>query len=207
MLNPGLRKPLLTLSGQAGAAQIYMIGGTQMLTFDDPATHGDDGALLDDMLIGFNNPVDVCIWIEGLENGRYEVLTYALTPGQPAHRNRVRVDFATTGPVLIGGAFAGGYPEGLTHARHEVEITSGVVALHSGEWGAQVMSGINGIQIRRLDSCYPDCDQSGALNVNDYICFQTRFATGDPYADCDANGVRNVNDNTCFQTAFAMWYR
>ncbi len=52
--------------------------------------------------------------------------------------------------------------------------------------------------------CYPDCDGNAALNVNDYICFQTKFALGDPYADCDNNGVRNVNDYICFQTKFAL---
>ncbi len=53
-------------------------------------------------------------------------------------------------------------------------------------------------------ACYPDCDGNGTLNVNDYICFQTKFALGDPYADCDNNGVRNVNDYICFQTKFAL---
>ncbi len=57
------------------------------------------------------------------------------------------------------------------------------------------------------ESCYPDCDTTGTLNVNDYICFQTRFALGDPYADCDNNGVRNVNDYICFQTKFAIGCR
>ncbi len=55
--------------------------------------------------------------------------------------------------------------------------------------------------------CYPNCDRSNTppyLNVNDYICFQTKFALGDPYADCDANGIRNVNDYICFQTKFAL---
>ncbi len=52
--------------------------------------------------------------------------------------------------------------------------------------------------------CYPDCDSTGTLNVNDYICFQTKFALGEPYADCDGNGVLNVNDYICFQTKFAL---
>ncbi len=52
--------------------------------------------------------------------------------------------------------------------------------------------------------CYPDCDGNSQLNVNDYICFQTKFALGDPYADCDGNGQRNVNDYICFQTKFAL---
>ncbi len=60
------------------------------------------------------------------------------------------------------------------------------------------------MELEGLGPCYPDCDGSGTLNVNDYICFQTKFALADPYADCDQNGVRNVNDFICFQTAFAL---
>ncbi len=52
--------------------------------------------------------------------------------------------------------------------------------------------------------CYPDCDGSGVLDINDYVCFQTRFTLGDPYADCDGDGVHNVNDYVCFQTSFAL---
>ncbi len=58
-------------------------------------------------------------------------------------------------------------------------------------------------------SCYPNCDKnrlngSSVLNVNDYICFQTRFALGATYADCDNNDVLNVSDFICFQTQFAL---
>jgi hypothetical protein len=58
-------------------------------------------------------------------------------------------------------------------------------------------------------SCYPNCDQSTAapfLNINDFICFQSRFAAGDPYANCDfstAPPILNVNDFLCFQAKFA----
>ncbi len=52
--------------------------------------------------------------------------------------------------------------------------------------------------------CYPDCDGNGTLNVQDYVCFQTRFATSAPYADCDGNGQFNVQDYVCFQTKFAL---
>ncbi len=72
------------------------------------------------------------------------------------------------------------------------EATGSHAALRIGKWGCQPVV------------CYPDCDTSGVLNVNDYICFQTKFALGDPYADCDGNGVRNVNDYICFQTSFAL---
>jgi hypothetical protein len=53
-------------------------------------------------------------------------------------------------------------------------------------------------------SCYPDCDGSGALDIDDFICFQTFFALGDPYADCDGDGLQNIDDFICFQTLYAF---
>jgi hypothetical protein len=61
--------------------------------------------------------------------------------------------------------------------------------------------------------CYANCDNSTVqpiLNVNDFICFQTKFAAGDSYANCDASTtvpVLNVNDFICFQTRFAQGCR
>jgi hypothetical protein len=58
-------------------------------------------------------------------------------------------------------------------------------------------------------TCYANCDGSTTppvLNVNDFVCFQSRFAAGDSYANCDgstAPPVLNVNDFVCFQTRFA----
>ena len=58
-------------------------------------------------------------------------------------------------------------------------------------------------------ACYANCDNSTAapiLNVNDFICFQQKFAGGDSYANCDnstAAPVLNVNDFICFQQKFA----
>jgi hypothetical protein len=57
-------------------------------------------------------------------------------------------------------------------------------------------------------ACYANCDNSTAppiLNVNDFICFQQRFAAGDSYANCDGSTsppVLNVNDFICFQARF-----
>jgi hypothetical protein len=54
--------------------------------------------------------------------------------------------------------------------------------------------------------CYANCDGSTTtplLNVNDFVCFQSRFAAADPYADCDQSGTLNVNDFVCFQSRFA----
>lgn len=54
--------------------------------------------------------------------------------------------------------------------------------------------------------CTADCDASGTLSIDDFICFQTLFALGDPAggADCDANGELSIDDFICFQTYFAL---
>ncbi len=53
-------------------------------------------------------------------------------------------------------------------------------------------------------TCYADCDESGALGIDDFICFQTMFALADPYADCDESGLLGIDDFICFQTQFAL---
>lgn len=70
------RAPLVGLDGQPTPAMIYMFGTSMsMLAVDDPAISGDDEALMDDMLIGLCDPVDVCVWVENLAEGDYEVIT------------------------------------------------------------------------------------------------------------------------------------
>ncbi len=54
------------------------------------------------------------------------------------------------------------------------------------------------------ETCYADCDASGNLAIDDFICFQTLFAIGDPSADCDESGDLSIDDFICFQTLFAI---
>jgi hypothetical protein len=148
VLPAGQRHPLVDLNGAPSIARIYQIGGSTMLVHDDAATQGDDQALLDDMYLSVNNPLDLCIWIENLTNGQYEVLIYALTPGDPSLQSRVRVDDGVPGPIMVGGAWGGQHVHGVSYGRHVVTISNGVIGLHSGLIQALVQSGINGIQVR-----------------------------------------------------------
>jgi hypothetical protein len=50
--------------------------------------------------------------------------------------------------------------------------------------------------------CFPDCDENGALNILDFVCYQGKFQAGDPGADCDGNGMLNILDFVCFQGEF-----
>ncbi|MFG0285972.1 MAG: S8 family serine peptidase [Phycisphaerales bacterium JB039] len=50
--------------------------------------------------------------------------------------------------------------------------------------------------------CYADCDESGALDFFDFLCFKNAFGSGDLYADCDGTGTLDFFDFLCFQNAF-----
>ncbi len=65
---------------------------------------------------------------------------------------------------------------------------------------------VSGFVLKPIGStaCQADCDASGALTIDDFICFQTLFALADPAADCDANGALSIDDFICFQTLFAL---
>ena len=94
------------------------------------------------------------------------------------------------------------------------EFTSRCAELGPGSWssvgedsaGELYLCNRNGAVYKVVRACDANCDGSNLpplLNVNDFVCFQSRFAAQDPYGDCDRNGVLNVNDFVCFQAAFA----
>ena len=75
--------------------------------------------------------------------------------------------------------------------------------------GGTVQTNFDNVRVTTGAGCYANCDdstQTPVLNVNDFVCFQTRFAGGDPWANCDGSSqvpLLNVNDFVCFQTRFA----
>jgi hypothetical protein len=147
---PGVRQPLVDLTGAAVSARYYQLGNSSMLAFDNPLTAGDDEKLMDSMILSANNPVDGCFWIEGLSLGLYEVTIYALTPNDPSLLNRVRVDFATPDAVMVGGTWPGRHRSPATFARFTVTTTDGKIIFHHGLFGGVFQSGINGVQLEFL---------------------------------------------------------
>jgi hypothetical protein len=75
--------------------------------------------------------------------------------------------------------------------------------------GGANQTNFDNVRLSRGGDCYANCDGSTAspiLNVNDFVCFQQRFAAGNPFANCDGSTsmpVLNVNDFVCFQQRFA----
>ncbi|MFG0285271.1 MAG: S8 family serine peptidase [Phycisphaerales bacterium JB039] len=54
-----------------------------------------------------------------------------------------------------------------------------------------------------LDTCYPDCNGDGILDLFDFLCFQNQFGAGEPEADCNGDGILDLFDFLCFQNEFA----
>ncbi|MFG0282913.1 MAG: hypothetical protein ACF8R7_00685 [Phycisphaerales bacterium JB039] len=52
--------------------------------------------------------------------------------------------------------------------------------------------------------CYADCDESGSLDLFDFLCFQNAYAAGEPYADCDQSGSLDFMDYLCYMRAFGF---
>lgn len=50
--------------------------------------------------------------------------------------------------------------------------------------------------------CRPDVDLNGALDLFDFLGFQTLVAAGDPFADFDGDGVLTFFDSLAFQNEF-----
>jgi hypothetical protein len=51
--------------------------------------------------------------------------------------------------------------------------------------------------------CKADCDVNWMFTIDDFVCFQSLYAVGDPLADCDGDGTLTIGDFVCFQSAFA----
>ena len=83
-----------------------------------------------------------------------------------------------------------------------------------GQADAGVLSGVGyeisgGFCLGGAAACYANCDGSTSapvLNVNDFVCFQQKYAAGDVAANCDGSTsvpLLNVNDFVCFQQKYA----
>ena len=135
-------------------------------------------------------------WVRRVKAVAHVLVREAVVVGVP-HADRVALvgDRLPTPEPVRNDAGAKGL-RGHGGARVEVALGDGTaVARTTGGPGAA--------------ACYANCDASTVaptLNVNDYICFNNKFAVGDPYANCDESTVSpvlNVNDFICFNNRFA----
>jgi len=142
-----------TLGNPTGVG-FHQFGGMDLVTTSDPSLGGDDAAFLNDYLATHSLTLENCMYLNGLEDGTYEVLTYAWMPNSPGTLQNVRFD-GVPGSTLVGGAWPGQHVEGVTFSRDVVEVIGGHLGWHVGiPGGGAAIPGaaFNGFQIRRLDA-------------------------------------------------------
>jgi hypothetical protein len=190
---------LADVTGRVDGVTVLDAGGNAPFGFPNGGTIGDDGALMDDALDLGAASEDVFV-IEGLAPGAYEVYTYAWAPDSPTFLTGVSVNEQAMD--IIGGDWPGTQVRGVTYALHEVEIEAGVPI----EIATSTVVGfatLNGFQIKPLArACVADCNDDGALNILDFVCFQAAWQAQAELGDCDGNGVYDILDFVCFQGLF-----
>ena len=134
--------------------------GATFVAVDNPATSGDDHALLDD---GIRLTGGTALWnlhVATLSPGTYLVYTYVLAPDH-AGSSTVEVTPSSTPIQTAGGAWPGAHAEGVTYTRHLVELASCCLIVRVRP---QVDQGfVAGLQIVRIaDSMTATCPGTAA---------------------------------------------
>jgi photosystem II stability/assembly factor-like uncharacterized protein len=128
--------------------------------------------------------------------------------------NVVAVDTRHHAPIIFVGSDAGVYRsvnEGRSWRRYGEGLPRGgcIIDIRLDLARERLVVGTQGRGAWSvpLVYCYPDLDDNGDLNVEDFAAFINAYAAGDPRANCDRSTtppVLNVEDFTCFINAFAM---
>lgn len=162
----GSTTPNLTdTAGNATGVSLTQIGGLETVTVNDPDTGGDDALLMDDYLVTFDDGLESCIFLDGMQPGTYQVIIYARMPLQPAVLSDTFVDQEPGIPhYSIGGAWPGGHQLGVTYSQHTAIVgADGNLDFHSGIVnGANPTLGaaMNGFQVRFVGLFVDDFESS-----------------------------------------------
>ncbi|MFT4538439.1 MAG: hypothetical protein ACI835_000873 [Planctomycetota bacterium] len=84
---------MVDLAGNASGVRMHQFGGQAWMDEVDPDLIGDHDALLGDALVTHSLTLDSCLYINGLQNGTYEVLTYMWRPNHPEVIHKSKIDF------------------------------------------------------------------------------------------------------------------
>ncbi len=200
--------PLVDLAGQPTAATISITESLGTITFDPLPTPGptdeNDQRLLNDGLIGHSPSISQFISIDGLQNGRYRLLTYTWV-WSPADAIGMVV-FVTGSPFVhvVSGHWQGALRLPVTHMSHTLEVNDGRIQMEIvGAGPGASFNGnnvIQGVQVWRIDPpppCAPDIAPpggNGAVDVDDLILVILSWGQSGVPADINGSGTVDVDD-------------
>jgi hypothetical protein len=191
--------PLLKLDGSASGATFTRqsaAGGN--FAFDNTNTSGDFQLLLDDgydlsaLPTGF-----VTFTFSGLQNGTYDVYTYAVAPDFPPDITTVRIGTDTSTAQDCGGTIpVGSFTQGVTHTKHTVVVTNGTIEIQADGKTAADFGTINGIQLKLIPAvaCPADINGDHTVNVADLLTVISSWGACANCAACPADIAPAVHD-------------
>jgi hypothetical protein len=156
---------LVDIQGNATGVGLHQYGGMDLAALSDPSVTGDHSRLMNDCLITHSASLETCVYLNGLQDGMYEVIVYAWRPNVPSMMQRVRFDFISE-TEDVGGAWHGQHVEGVTYSKYIIEVVNGFIGLHVGiPPGGSTSTGAawNGMQIRPLDMAIPATSTWGGV--------------------------------------------
>ena len=138
--------PLVDLAGAATGASISVTGVAAAYQNNNAGTSGDDQALMDD--ISNPSPGGATWTISGLQPGAYILYTYGWAPDNPVFVSQITVTGSIDGAQTVGGAWPNGYVQGVTHAKHRVNVVpGGTIAMFITAAGGGSFGSLNGFQV------------------------------------------------------------
>ncbi len=155
---------LNNLGGFATPVTVERTAGVALFAFNSACAVGNTELLMDDIEDVGPAGSTVTYTYEGLAPGRYTVFTYAWAPDNEGFRSTVTVPGALEGPQVVGGACPGAWVQGVTHARHTIILTSGVLdVIIDSTIG---FGSVNGFQLQRAAlACPPVLDPQLTIGV------------------------------------------
>lgn len=204
------------ITGQVTDVNIWQFGGTELMVFNDPATTGNDDALLDECLLTYTPSLETCLFFRELDLGAYEVVIYAWKPGNPSVLSYTNTDEEPMNPdYIVGGAWPGQHQQYVTYSRHIAYVThvTGLLRTHSGIVPGQPAANgaaMNGVQIRKLPpQNLGDMNCDARVNGRDISLFITALFDHDTYslaqptcnvtnADMNGDQFRTIADLSLF---------
>ena len=141
---------LVDINGNQTGVGLHQYGGMDLTSMSDPSLSGQHALLMNDVLITHSASLETCVYLNGLQDGWYEVITYAWMPNQPGVMQRVRFDFVA-GTEDVGGAWPGQHVEGVTYSKYTIEVVNGFIGLHVGippGGNTGIGAAWNGMQLR-----------------------------------------------------------
>ena len=157
---------LVDINGNQTSVGFHQFGGMDLQAANDPNLSGDSASLLNDYMATHSVPLENCMYLNGLEPGTYEVITYAWMPNNPFNMQLVRFDNLPGEIDLVGGVWPGDHVEGVTYNREVFDVVDGHIGWHVGiPTGGATEPGaaFNGFQIKLLGDPVPAASEWGLL--------------------------------------------